>query len=320
MTKEDNLYWKSTLREIWRVGYNRTTAEDFVSYTPVSADKVKRCNDGFEGPEDDKYGLDLEAGYMLSLWNENIIDKLVAGIQEAHRENTDSWGVGEVSDQYLSAELFGLFKCLRDAWAQQRPRIIPGTMEAKTNGQAVARVAAARKKRLAAVKRTSAKQRKFEKRKKVVEMTLAIKNAARGAIDIETWEFFKKLLDHLGSSGMSEEEDEPRDIGNIVTTVYLVKICIWRAARVTDYFDTVDNTGLLLKTRGTAPKPRIRSEDKLGSSPALVEMPESIYDEHWLAEQRERKPYYVENVLKVSKEAFNFLTEAVEGMDEEEVA
>ncbi|KAJ7635923.1 hypothetical protein B0H17DRAFT_1217192 [Mycena rosella] len=278
MSKEHDLYWKRALHEIWRVCYSRSTAEDFASYKSRSWDI------------------------------------------EARHDSEDGWGVPDVSEEYLEDELHGLLQRSQEAWARWKPRLDPVALTVETEEEAIARVEANQKIRRGNIKASNTKKRKYEKRHKCVVMTIRIKTDAGGdeAKDLDAWEFFKEMLEHLAPGGMSSEEDEVRDIGGrLITKVYVVKICIWRPMAVTEYVEMINDTALPLKNaKGASLSPRIR-EDKIGSSAAPVGMPEAMYDKEWLADQRQKRPHYLKEVLKVSKEAFEFLVEATEGMNSE---
>lgn len=88
-----------------------------------------------------------------------VVDKLTKSIQSAREESADGWGLPDVSDEYVSAEFFGHLKQAREAWAKWQPRLIEGTLTMETEEEAIARVEAARERRLRTVKSTTAKKR-----------------------------------------------------------------------------------------------------------------------------------------------------------------
>lgn len=148
-----------------------------------------------------------------------------------------------------------------------------------------------------------------------VDMIINIK-ADSAAPDLETWEYFKAVLKHLGQNGMSSEEERIQQLGSAVVPIYLVKLCLWRAAPVTKYMDMIDEGALSLKTgKGARQTPRVRSQRRASSSNAPVGMPRKMYDEEWLAEQESKRPRYVVEELRISKEVFEFLVEATVNAD-----
>ena len=59
---------------------------------------------------------------------------------------------------------------------------------------------------------------------KIVEKVIVIKTS-ENAVDLEAWQYFRELLEHLSVNGMSSEEDTVRDVGGQKVTVFLLQIC-----------------------------------------------------------------------------------------------
>lgn len=83
------------------------------------------------------------------------------------------------------------------------------------------------------------------------------------------------MLDKLSVEGMSDEEPGTATIGNRTIPVFCVKLCLWRA--------------------------------EAGTSGAPTGLPRKMYDGKWLKQQEEDWPFYVEEELQVSEEAFELL-------------
>lgn len=123
----------------------------------------------------------------------------------------------------------------------------------------------------------------------------------------KSWTFLKTVLTHLQKDGMSSEEEGVVDAGTTFVTVYYVKLCAWRAKKVTEYMDIIDASVAAVKvTKGSDGASRVRT-DGIGSGDATPGMPEKMYDEEWLAEKKVRRPLYVVEELCVSKEAFELM-------------
>jgi hypothetical protein len=142
---------------------------------------------------------------------------------------------------------------------------------------------------------------------KIVEEVIVIKTS-QSAVDLEAWQYFRELLQHLSVDGMSSEEDSVRDVGGQKVTVFLVKLCIWRAEEITQYLkfiDTEANNPLSCDKRGVKACPRIPASTP--SSLVPHGLPRNLYHSQWLAELESRCPDYVLDELRVSEEAFELL-------------
>ncbi|KAJ7496351.1 hypothetical protein B0H11DRAFT_1910112 [Mycena galericulata] len=308
MTREEDLWCKHFIRRVWRHKYSMDTAAEFAAYVPAATKLVERCNDGIEGPAPDQFTLDFSTGYRSSLWNAAIIEKFTVSIQAARRDDPNGWGVPDISDEYISGELFNQLKQSQEAWAKWCPRLLPGTIQMENEAQIAARVKQTDKKRRQRATQNSAKARSSDEP------------------DLVVWEYLKNVLMRLGKDGMSSEEEGVDTSGLAPVPVYFIKLCIWRADPLADYMDLIDKSIPDVKAaKGTPLTPRIRKPSNgLGSSAAPPGLPRKMYDEFWLAEQEEKRPFYVKETLRVSKDAFEFLiTVADKGksrtVDEEDV-
>jgi hypothetical protein len=63
---------------------------------------------------------------------------------------------------------------------------------------------------------------------------------SQNTVDLEAWQYFRKLLEYLSIDGMSSEEAAVRDIGGQKVTVFLIKLCVWRTEEITEYLKFID--------------------------------------------------------------------------------
>jgi hypothetical protein len=150
---------------------------------------------------------------------------------------------------------------------------------------------------------------------KIVERVIQIK-ASKESIDLPTWEYFRELLNKLSIGGMSSEEGGTEKLGDRTLSVYRVKLCLWRAGEINDYLRIIDNAGELPgigATRGAKSTPRVKTQT-LGQSDAPAGLPRKLYNPEWLKKEETERPFYVEDDLRVSEEAFDLLVLATENI------
>jgi hypothetical protein len=108
---------------------------------------------------------------------------------------------------------------------------------------------------------------------------------------------------------MSSEEASTEAMGVCVVPVFHVKLCVWRAKEISDYFRVIDRTGDLAGIRGRTgakPTPRIKSTTH-GRSHAPSDLPREMYDPGWLLKEERERPLYVKDDLRISEEVFHLL-------------
>lgn len=150
---------------------------------------------------------------------------------------------------------------------------------------------------------------KYTRRSGTIEKVIAIK-LGQGDPDLKTWEYFREMLERLGSEGMSSEEEGVEKMGNINVSVFRVRLCAWRAPEVSEYLRYIDKEGenpAIRGTKGSRTSPRIPSEE-IGVSPAPSGLPRKLYNPAWLGRQEISRPGWVVDELQISKEAFELLT------------
>ncbi|KAJ7202403.1 hypothetical protein GGX14DRAFT_370538 [Mycena pura] len=120
-----------------------------------------------------------------------------------------------------------------------------------------------------------------------------------------------ELLELLGASGMSEEEETPATEKGARVRTYNIKLCAWREPAIVNYMRMVDVQTLRFQAlhNGTKSAPRIRGEMK-GMRPAPKGLPKCLYSADWLALL---SPNEVKE-LNVSKDVFALFVAATERM------
>ncbi|KAJ7231867.1 hypothetical protein B0H12DRAFT_1239830 [Mycena haematopus] len=306
LTGEQDLLYKSGLRELWRTTYGIDTAEGFKDYCPTHLDLVAVCDNGGDGPAPSDYSLDFGGGYQSSLWNKAVIGKLVASFQMARDASDDLWGLPKVSDAYLVGELYGHLKRSQQAWALWRPRLLPALLRMETEVEATARAEASLGRRQVNTGSRTNRKAKFERRCRVVEKVLHLKTIHEQP-DVRTWEFFQTILKRLDIAGMSSEDAEVRVLEGRPVNTFRIRLCAWRAPPITDYLRMIDDAGRELKKTNAAPRMRDGGE---GRSAPPKGLPLKMYDETWLSRQHDN---LIED-LEISADVFEFLVAATRSM------
>ncbi|KAJ7114577.1 hypothetical protein C8R43DRAFT_1138392 [Mycena crocata] len=312
LTEGEDILYKRAFREVWRTTFQRVTAAEFSDYQPVSVDKVIACNAGEVGPDEADLTLDFSEGFMSSLWNKELLQRLTSSFLEARSRGPNKYGLPDVSAEYVMGEYYGHLKRSQETWALWQPRYNKLTGTCETANEVKIRVEAYLKKRQLSVNGRGARQRKYKRRVKVVKSLIDIK-IERGDVDLESWRFLLRILEHLGVGGMSSEDNGVGEFQGRTTPIFVVRLCPWRAQTVTDYMKLVDQSGSSMATNIHA-LPRERSASLKGTTPAPTGMPRKMYDEAWLANIKEKRPRYYEEELRISEEAFELLVVATSNL------
>ncbi|KAK6971412.1 hypothetical protein R3P38DRAFT_2587258, partial [Favolaschia claudopus] len=315
MPREFDIVWKRVIREIWRGRYEIDKAEDFSSYASLDKADMQRCNKGYVTPDEDDYTLFLGVGWKSCLWNHYIISKLANQVQDTHEEDPANWGLPTVSSEYIAGLFWNQVTDAQRYWAEMKPRVLidnsSGLPRYETAAEVQARVTGARRKRGDDSTDTSRKTTKFKRRKGAAQTLVKLKKKTDP--DRPTWVYFVKVMQLLGKNGMSSDESDtlPTDVAAV--PVFKTKLCKWRANTIDAYVGLMDSAADdMVKGRGGANRTiRIRSEE-VGTSEPPPGLPEAMYDEEWLAEQRDTRPDWVETVLRVSKKKFDLLEAGME--------
>jgi hypothetical protein len=148
---------QQAIREVWRKTFHTSVSNDFASYIPASEDDVEACEVGKDSPGE-AIQLDFSKGYSGSRWN-RIILRRIYDIMLAAREKHGGWGLPDVSEGYIMAELQGQLKRSQEAWALVQPRILPKSGESETQEQVAERVRKQNEKRMTDVGGRSLRKR-----------------------------------------------------------------------------------------------------------------------------------------------------------------
>lgn len=326
MTKDEDLAYKvrlfppsndhtlNRLQELVRAVFKRATKgnDDFAHYKPATDQQEADCGK-LEG-EKPLLGVSpffFGTVFKLSMWNDILLRALVDDLRRMREAHSNKFGLPDVSTDYLLA-LF--LNCLADAqaqWARQQPRL------GETGDMTQARVQQFDERTKTAKNSRARKETKLKKRLTTVKkMTILCRGDAE---NIESWKWAKRLLELLGTVGMSSEEPKAYTmrVGDktIRQTVHVIKICAWRPDKVTKALQCVDAAGEIISLKGgTAARARFRDDNNPTSeSSAPQGLPGSLYDEEWMAEGLEMDPDF-KNDLKVSDEAFELLEFAAEDL------
>ena len=119
------------------------------------------------------------------------------------------------------------------------------------------------------------------------------------------------MLRLLDVDGMSEEEESTRNLGGTTITVFLVKLCPWRANEITQHLKSIDNEAgnpdLQASWGSSYEEPAPRFPTNQAGASFKTRLPIEMYDPQWLEERMQGWPEFVDDVLEVSKETFDFL-------------
>ncbi|KAJ7764961.1 hypothetical protein DFH07DRAFT_955790 [Mycena maculata] len=302
---EDDLKYKQLAREVWRLSTNFTRARDFEDYEGVSADMVRRCEDGEIEPDASSYQLYFETGWTTAQWNRIILDKCVKALLAMQAKDPLRYNLPNVSYDYLFALFFNCLKEARSEWAHRQPRLGESNEDARERADAYDVDPRGRN------VGTSRKRTKYTMRVQTTDRMMKVclaKNDQRGA---DTWRYLRDdVLRELESGGMSSEEDEPVEANlggtTVMTMAHSIKICPWRLPKITKYVDIIDQTATQIKLKqATQKRFRMRSEKRSTTNPPLG-LPLAFYDAAWLSEQKALFPD-IEEELEISKKEFTLM-------------
>ncbi|KAJ7443091.1 hypothetical protein B0H11DRAFT_1932078 [Mycena galericulata] len=277
--KQDIIQYQALLRDEIYEKFNVRTAQDFMTHVPVTPGEMA------EAPAKDDWRWDFSEGYTHSEWNKTIIKRIV--------DNTIAFDdrLTTVDRNWLEKEVLEKLKRYRGEWSRLRPKLN------ETKEEAEARAVEYHEKRLVAAKSISAKARIKESNPKA-------------AADLETWKRLLMILQRFGPDGMSsEEEGETTTVTNERVKIFKVKICIWRAPAISDYWRIVDKETQEIhkRRRGGGTEACARHGDVgYGRADPPKGLPRCLYDGAWL----EKMGAQYEEELEISDEAFSLLVAA----------
>ncbi|KAJ6608044.1 hypothetical protein B0H10DRAFT_2227261 [Mycena sp. CBHHK59/15] len=303
---EDDRRWKKITIEHWRLKTGLNRAKDFYDYQGVTNETHERCEDGETAPDanSNRCTLYFGFGWANALWNQHIVDNLVKLVLRKRAEDPGRYDVPDVSDEYLKALFNNYLKEARAEWSRHQPRAGESLEDARERAEAYD--AERRDKNNG----TSRKKAKHTLRRKTTEKMLHVSVAKDDQAGAKVWRWLRdELIDELGIAGMSSEEDEPAEVtcGNTrkVTTVHNIKIHPWRAQKVNDYVEMIDDTTEKCMMKLVNKRMRMRTGDKSRSGPPL-QLPRALFDPAWLSKQKEFIPD-IEEHLQISEKKFEMM-------------
>ncbi|RDB18866.1 hypothetical protein Hypma_014530 [Hypsizygus marmoreus] len=271
-------------------------------------EEVAAFEEGGEGPGDSGK-LDFNKGWENSRWNKTVLRKVYDKIIAACRID-GGWNLPDVSEEYVMGELWGHLKQGREAWSKVQSRYLFATKKLETPQEVMLQVGTSTTMKMKSAASRARRECKYERRVGIVEKVIALK--AHDAPDLAAWKYFRDMLEKLSLDGMSSEEEGTAKVGTKNMCIFWVKLCIWRAPEIKNYFAYIDNAGeseAIRGTRGSKTTPRFNSEEH-GTSPAPNGLPRKMYNPTWLENEEKTRPGWVVEKLKVSQEAFELLTHA----------
>jgi len=146
---------------------------------------------------------------------------------------------------------------------------------------------------------------KYKRRIETVRANILVLREKRKVLELPAWKFLQKMLENLGSDGMSSEDTDNTDP---FQTVYRIRVLEWRRD-IDRELTVVDLMRLqgeeVFAPQGSKPAVRRRGEgNPISKRDPVLRLPESFYNPEWL----ERKDNsWKEKVLCVSKEQFQWL-------------
>ncbi|KAJ7092015.1 hypothetical protein B0H15DRAFT_799753 [Mycena belliarum] len=285
-------------------------AIDFILHESASEAAVAAfANDEIVMPET-LAQWDFNAGYTESAWNEVQMERVVNAAIKADEEGLGLVRQGLLEREYLEIVLVEQLERIRLDWHKFQPKYIPDQKRMETKVEAIARAKFTILERRQKSRNINAQHRKYHSRQSTLEATIHVKHTD-GSADLPAWERMLKILQRLGPSGMSEEEECHIVVDGAKVKTYKIKLCAWREPSIANFMRIIDAQTRRFEeiqggTRATA---RVPSQE-VSKRDAPTGLPECLYNSRWLAS----KPAAYLKELKVSKEAFALFVTATERM------
>ncbi|KAJ7055421.1 hypothetical protein C8F01DRAFT_1373586 [Mycena amicta] len=314
---DDDVVWKRFARKRFKDnlgepmnGVHSNTA-DFALYESATAEEVQLCSKGRLLPGEGEYKWYLGPGYYNAKWNQILVARAATQLQTERAEDTRLTALlPEVQDTYIAGLFMNFLKSAAEAYHLRQPRL------GETSTQAQKRAEQYVERQLASNKGRQRKKNKYEKREKMVKRLLLLAGNKKDVAQVAKLRFIKQLVAKLGVDGMSSEDDKPGKIGETIVTLHLVAISPWCNPVATNFLHWLDDNAQTTMRTQTA-RPRIRSDTK-SPSDAPTGLPRILYDEKWLAEEKEIDDSFEEQ-LEISEEAFEMLEWVAGEMDAAEM-
>ncbi|KAJ7062167.1 hypothetical protein C8F01DRAFT_125940 [Mycena amicta] len=309
---DDDVVWKRFARKRFKDNLGEpmngihSNTVDFTRYQSATAEEENLCRKGRLLPAEGEYKWYFGAGYYNAKWNQILVARAAAQLQKERTENPRLAALlPEVADSYIAGLFMNFLKSAAEAYHRPQPRL------GETSEQAQRRAEQYTVRQLASNKGRQRKKNKHEKREKIVTRLLLLATNKKDAAEIAKLRFIQKLVKKLGVDGMSSEDDKPGKIGDTITTVHLVSISPWRNPTATKFLHWIDDNAQATMRSDTA-RTRIRT-DTPSPSAAPTKLPRILYDERWLAAEKEIDECFEEE-LEISEEAFEMLEWVAEEM------
>ncbi|KAJ7825991.1 hypothetical protein B0H14DRAFT_2596190 [Mycena olivaceomarginata] len=142
----------------------------------------------------DEFTLNFNQGFMTSLWNKTIIQKLCKIFLEKHTAGL-GWNLANVMEES------------QQEWARWQPRFLPLLGQPENESEIHARMERYQDHCQTHVNSHSNKCHKLAKQQKTVAKMIKIKSV-NSTPDLEVWHLLKGMLNYLNVGGMSSEEND----------------------------------------------------------------------------------------------------------------
>ncbi|KAF8147046.1 hypothetical protein K438DRAFT_1990014 [Mycena galopus ATCC 62051] len=330
LTKEQIERWQALAREFLVVTTGCNQAKDYRDYEPATDDQKEQCDKGNLIPEANSK-LYFGSGFLNCTWNNKLLLKWSAALQERQNADHHHWGVPKVQGNYIVSLFRTTITGYQAEWKRAQP--LPG----ETLGDACARLTTWDERRLDQVSWKKRKATKYKSREAIIEKMIHIeieierKQAFLGIsgsnflgtsgsnngdddntqpTNLVAWRFLQQLLGHLQKDGMSSEEVSEHEmvvgVERALVQVHKVLVSPWRNEKIRKYMEWVDKAGANLKLKSTAHRTRVRVPGKSTTEGAPRQLPRSLYSEDWLAGEKIFDDD-IEATLEISSEEFKVL-------------
>ncbi|KAJ7073083.1 hypothetical protein C8F01DRAFT_1076876 [Mycena amicta] len=284
---------------------------DFIFHASASPREVEAfAND--EGTMPDTLAQrDFNPGYLDSAWNAVQKERIIDEVVRADKASLQLIDKGHIKREYLEYVLSEQLERIRGDWNQFQTKYNAeaGRMETKT--EAYARAKFVLLQRRAASRRVNAQHAKFQRRVHTVEATIYLKEAD-GAKDLATWKRMLEILEYLGPSGMSEEEESYIMADGAKVMAYKIKLCVWREPSVADFMRMVDAQAKRIEDVHGGNKAAVRVWcEEPGHREPPPGLPRCLYNGKWL----ESKSTVYQQELRVSEKVFALFMTATQRME-----
>ncbi|KAF8121500.1 hypothetical protein K438DRAFT_2005114, partial [Mycena galopus ATCC 62051] len=313
---EMDMVLQALAREIFRISTGLNRAADFIHYEPATDEQVAQCGEANgERPVPGVSPFYFGKGFQTCMWNDMLLRGLVGDLRKQRAEDPNCLGIPDVSTDYLIALFLNHLREGRLVWARLKPHLGESVEMAEARAQQFDRLSKQSK------SLRGRKETKWNKRTATAKKMMLL--SARNPEAVQIWKWVKRLIELLGTTGMSSEDAKPNRVRiggvNVMQTTHVIRVCAWRPEKVTAALELVDRAAeqISLKSSTTA-RPRIRG-GKISSTLPPQGLPKALYDEQWMEDGLDMDSDFMDD-LDVSEEAFELmeLVAADLGLNEDE--